>query len=329
MGIVCVRAKRTGCAILTVLAVAACVPSAPAPRRVAAFVPEVLPPGMRAPAALPQVTPSTCDPRASSLRPREALPAPGRMPSGSTMERILRRGYLTAGVDQNLNLLGFREPKTGELAGYDIDFVREIARAIFGDPAKVKFRTVTSENRIKVLEKGEIDIIADSMTINCERLQQVLFTTVYFEAGQRVMIREGEPYRSIDDLGGKRVCAPAGTTSIRTIAESKSRPIPVSVVDWTDCVLLLQQGQVDAISTTDGILVGLLAQDPTTVMVGPRFTDEPHGLAIAKTAPDFVRFVNAVLEQMRGDGRWRSIYAKWLTTLGPVPEPPPARYLNE
>ena len=68
---------------------------------------------------------------------------------------------------------------------------------------------------------------------------------------------------------------------------------------WTDCLVLLQQGDVAAISTDDSILDGLAAQDPWTKLIGPPLTDEPYGLAIAKQHPEFVRFVNAVLQQLR------------------------------
>ena len=93
---------------------------------------------------------------------------------------------------------------------------------------------------------------------------------------------------------------------------------------WTDCLVLLQQGQVAAISTDDSILAGLAAQDPWTRIVGPRFTDEPYGLAISKQHPDFVRFVNAVMARLRSNGQWAASYARWVGT--PVPTPPPARY---
>jgi polar amino acid transport system substrate-binding protein len=301
-------------------------PQAKAPGAVGAAV---RPPGVQDPAPVPRVTasPPTCRPRAS-LRPRGALPAPGALPAGSTMDRIRKRGRLIAGVDQNIYLFGYRDGKSGQLVGYDIDYVREIARGIFGDPDKVQFRAVNASTRIGVLQRGEVDLIADSMTITCERLQQVAFTTDYFDSGQRVLVPRGSAYRRIEDLGGRKVCAPANTTSIGTIAAIPARPVPVAVPDFTDCLVLLQQGQVDAISTTDSILIGLLAQDPTTEMVGPRFTDEPHGLAIAKDAEDLVRFVNGVLEQMRRDGRWTTIYRRWLSALGPVPEPPRAEYLD-
>ena len=82
-----------------------------------------------------------------------------------------------------------------------------------------------------------------------------------------------------------------------------SRPIPVAVPNWSDCLAMLQQGQVAAISTTDTVLAGLQAQDPQTKVVGPRFTFEPQGLGMSKDARDLVRFVNAVLAQMHSDGQ--------------------------
>jgi polar amino acid transport system substrate-binding protein len=88
--------------------------------------------------------------------------------------------------------------------------------------------------------------------------------------------------------------------------------------------VLLQQGSVAAISTDDSILDGLAAQDPWTKIIGKPLTDEPYGLAISKQHPEFVRFVNAVLQQLRTDGQWKVSYRDWLGN--PVPNPPPARY---
>src|SRR5882672_6782745 len=74
----------------------------------------------------------------------------------------------------------------------------------------------------------------------------------------------------------------------------------------------MQIGTVDAVSTDDNILYGLKAQDPTTKLIGDRFTDEPHGIAMRPTETDFVRFVNGVLDQMRADGSWMDLYRKYL-----------------
>ena len=76
------------------------------------------------------------------------------------------------------------------------------------------------------------------------------------------------------------------------------------------------------------MLAGDAAQDPyARVIQGERFSDEPYGLGIAEATPEFVRFVNAVLEQIKADGRWKASYNKWLAAaLGPAPVPPKPVY---
>ena len=100
--------------------------------------------------------------------------------------------------------------------------------------------------------------------------------------------------------------------------------IAVQVPYWTDCLVRLQQGDVVAISTDDSILDGLAAQDPWTKIIGKPLTDEPYGLAISKQHPEFVRFVNAVLQQLRTDGQWAASYRQWIGA--PAPKPPAAQY---
>jgi polar amino acid transport system substrate-binding protein len=276
-------------------------------------------PAQRPPARTAAPAATSCDPTAS-LRPS----GPPRVIPGSFMARIRARGYLIAGVDQSTYHFGYLNPRNGKIEGFDIDMVRAVAAAIFGNPGKVQFKAISDAQRIPDVRSGAVDIVAHTMTINCERLQQVDFSTVYFDAGQRVLVEANSPARSLADLGGKRVCATKGSTSIANIRAAPSHPVPVPMSFWTDCLVLLQQGDVAAISTDDSILDGLAAQDPWTKIVGPRFTSEPYGLAISKQHPDFVRFVNAVLQRLRANGQWAASYAHWVGT--PVPAPPPARY---
>ncbi len=238
------------------------------------------------------------------------------------MATIKARGYLIAGVDQSTYHFGFLNPLDKQIEGFDIDMIHAVAKAIFGDPNKVQFKAISDDQRIPDVQNGSVDIVAHTMTITCDRLQQVDFSSVYFDAAQRVLVPSDSTATSIDGLRGQRVCATKGSDSLSVIAARKA--VPVAVQYWTDCLVLLQQGQVAAISTDDSILDGLAAQDPFTKLVGPRLTDEPYGLAIAKQHPDFVAFVNAVLQQLRTDGQWAASYAHWIGL--PVPGPPPAQY---
>jgi len=270
--------------------------------------------------------PPNCGDPTASLKPG-GLPAPGAMPGGSTMAKIAARGRLIAGVDQNTFPFGYRNPATGELEGFDIDRVRDIAGAIFGDRNRIQFKVITSKDREDVLQKGEVDIVARTYTVNCARLDKVSFSTVYYVSGQRVLVNRGSGVKGIADLGGKKVCATAGSTSLTNIAAQAAHPVPVSVPDWSDCLVMLQQGQVSAVSTDDVILSGLAAQDPNIEVVGTRFTDEPYGVGVPKGQDDMVRFVNGVLDQSRGNGVWKNSYVQWVgNRLGAIPDPPQPKY---
>jgi polar amino acid transport system substrate-binding protein len=269
----------------------------------------------------------TCADPTASLRPSGALPAPRHMRAGTFMRRIQRRGRLIAGVDQNTLLFAYLNPLTGRLEGFEIDLLRQIAKAIFGSPNAIEFKAVTTTQRLPAVENGSVDIVADAVTINCDRLQDVDFSTVYYDAGQRVLVPDSSRARGIQDLGGQRVCATAGSTSIANIAAAPSHPIPYAVPQRTDCLVALQEGKVAAISTDDAILFGFEAQDPYTKLVGPRFSDEPYGMAISKQHPGFVRYVNAVLERLRRDGTWAALYRKWLGGVSnTTPAPPVPQY---
>jgi polar amino acid transport system substrate-binding protein len=104
--------------------------------------------------------------------------------------------------------------------------------------------------------------------------------------------------------------------------------IPVGSDTHTGCLVLFQEGKVDAITGDDTILAGLAAQDPYAQVVNTSaFTAEPYGLGVSKKHPEFVQFVNGVLAQMRTDGEWTKAYDTWLkAALGPAPAAPAAVY---
>jgi polar amino acid transport system substrate-binding protein len=270
----------------------------------------------------------TCSRPTASLRPPAAMPAPGEMPHGSFMQRIQRQHYLLAGVDQNTYLFGYFNPHDGRTEGFEIDLLRQIAKAIFGNENAIRFRAVTPAQRIAAVQDGIVDIVADAVTITCERRREVDFSTVYFSAKQKVLVPSNSSADSVRDLGGKRVCAAIGSTTIAALKPLKPKVIPYGVPQRTDCLVRLQQGRVAAISSDDSILLGFRAQDPDTKIVGGQIAAEPYGLAISNKHPEFVRFVNGVLARMRADGAWRRLYAHWFGTLtgGKIPAPPKAEY---
>jgi polar amino acid transport system substrate-binding protein len=267
--------------------------------------------------AVARAAPS-CDATASSLRPT----GPPQVTPGSFMEHIRDRGYLIAGVWQSTYPFGFYNPLDSNTEGFEIDIVHAIAKAIFGNPNKIEFKAISDTQRIPDVRSGAVDIVAHTMTILCKRLKLVDFSSVYFDAGAQVLVLRNSRVNSLADLRGKKVCATPTSDSLGYI--KAARAIPVAAASFTYCLVLLQQGDIAAISTDNAILAGLHAQDPWTKIVGRVFSFEPYGLAISKRHPEFVRFVNAVLQRLRTDGQWAADYRHWVGT--PVPAPPPAKY---
>ena len=244
-----------------------------------------------------------------------ARPAPGAMPDGTFIREIQDR-MLVVGVDQNTLQFGYRNPITGDLSGLDIELLAEIARAIFGDDGNVdqhiQFKALSTAERIPAVVSGDVDVVASLITVTCERSRDVAFTSEYYRANQGVMVRRGSPIATTADLTGKRVCATAGSTSLANLdlQVPEARAVPAEA--RTDCLVMLQQGTVDAITADDTILVSFHAQDPKTKILDVDLSDEPYAIAIRSDRTDFVRFVNGVLEDLRSSSRLAELYQAFL-----------------
>ncbi|QMU80090.1 glutamate ABC transporter substrate-binding protein [Streptacidiphilus sp. PB12-B1b] len=247
--------------------------------------------------------------------------------SGPDVQRIIRRGKLIAGIDTNSYLWGFRDPSTGQLAGFDIDLVHALAKAILGDADAVEFLSVPTADRISALQSGEVDVVVRTMTITCAREQQVAFSSPYFDAGQEVLVPVSSTVTGYNaTLKGKRVCAATGSTALQFLQSDSHGSTVVQVENQLDCLVLMQLGTVDATITDNALGAGQVAQDPTVHLVGGLIDSETYGVAMKLGESDLVRRVNAVLDSFRAD-QWNAEYQKWLqSAMGSSGGPPTVSY---
>jgi polar amino acid transport system substrate-binding protein len=303
-------------------------------------VPEALPgpttSTTEAPAPPPD-PPANCseDTVTASLRPNG--PATTDVAANSYMADIKERGRLRVGVDTSSLLFSIVDPSSGDFEGFDIDIAEEVAIALFGTAeGTVEFVAIPYSERVNVLTATNddgvplVDLVADTFTINCRRDADIDFSTEYFTSVQKLLVpSDMADDTTIADLSpDQAVCAALGSTSIDNLnALDDPHPRVVGVPNQADCLVLLQQGQVDAISTDDTILAGMVAQDPNIKIVGEGFSAEPYGLGLPPDRPEWVRYVNAVLEDVRSSGRWDQLYDQWLReSLGVDASPPAAAY---
>lgn len=274
---------------------------------------------LRPPPASPDSAPSRqappCGRTSSGRLARSRLPRPGHMPAGTFMRAIQDRGQLEVGVDTDFHGLGFVDSDTAQHMGLDIDLLREIARAIFGTP-RIHYRPITTQQLQSAIVTKEVDIVASAFSIMCARPQRVLFSSVYYRAQQKLLVRKDSEVRSLSDLRGEHVCATRGSTWLARLDQERGvKPYPVE--QRTDCVVELEQGEVAAITADDAILLGLMRQSPTMI-VGPCIGVDRYAMAIDRVHRSFVRFVNAVLARLRRDGTAAQLRRRWLTGLRPT-----------
>jgi ABC-type amino acid transport substrate-binding protein len=249
-----------------------------------------------------------------------------QFPADTTLGKIQRKGEITIGVKYDVPPFGFLNPRTDEVEGFDVDMGRFIAEELGVEP---RFIEAISDNRIPFLERGTVDLILSTMTINAERDREIDFSEPYYIAEGRILVPKGSDIKGLQDLNGKSVCTALGSTYEETIRE-RAPDADLRLVDtYSECLELLQNGAIDAISTDDVILTGMIIQDDSLQMVGDRLTVEPYGVGIQEGDKQMKRFVDGVLRQVEQDGRWEETYQKWVGRHVNQQEQPPEMTLKE
>jgi ABC-type amino acid transport substrate-binding protein len=249
-----------------------------------------------------------------------------QFPADTTLGKIQRRGEITIGVKYDVPPFGFRNPQTNEVEGFDVDIGRFIAEELGVQP---KFVEAISDNRIPFLERGTVDLILSTMTINAERDTEIDFSEPYYIAQGRILVPKGSDIKGLEDLAGNSVCTALGSTYEETIRE-EAPDADLQLVDtYSECLERLQNGSIDAISTDDVILTGMIIQDDSLQMVGDRLTVEPYGVGIKEGDRQLKRFVDRVLRQVEQDGRWEETYQEWVGRHIDRQEQPPTMTLQE
>jgi glutamate transport system substrate-binding protein len=244
----------------------------------------------------------------------------------TTLGKIQEQGEIAIGVKYDVPPFGFQNPQNDSIEGFDVDLGKAVAEKLGVEP---KFIEAISDNRIPFLQDGTADLILSTMTINAERTQEIDFSDPYYIASGRILTKTDSPIQGLEDLAGKRVCTALGSTYEETI-RTQAPDADLRLVDsYSECLELIQNGAVDAVSTDDVILTGMIIQDDTLHLVGDELTTEPYGAGIKKGETEMVEFVNGVFEEMKQDGRWQEIYDKWVGQYVEEQQEPPTMTLEE
>jgi len=248
-------------------------------------------------------------------------------PAGSTMAELQESGEINIGVKYDVPPFGFLNPQTNEVEGFDVDLGKAIAEELGVEP---NFIEAISDNRIPFLEDGTADLILSTMTITRDRDTEIDFSEPYYIARGRVLVPKDSDIGGVEDIGaGDTVCTALGSTYADTL-KSEAPEAELRLVDeYSSCLELLQNGAIDAVSTDDVILTGMIIQDDSLQLVGESFTFEPYGAGIRDGDKEFKRFVDEVIAQYKEDGRWARAYEKWVGRYTGVDTEPTTLSLEE
>ncbi|MDX6682643.1 MAG: aspartate/glutamate/glutamine transport system substrate-binding protein [Solirubrobacteraceae bacterium] len=246
--------------------------------------------------------------------------------ANTKMAKLQKAGEITIGVKFDVAPFGRKDPKSGDVEGFDIDLAKAIADEL---GVKPKYIEALSDNRIAFLKDGTADLILSTMTINAERDQEIDFSEPYFVAHGRILVKKDSAITGVKGLAGKKVCTALGSTYVDTLKKQAPKADTKLVDSYSECLELIQDGAVDAVATDDVILTGMVIQDDTLKLVGDELTTEPYGVGIKQGDKDFKTFVDGVVADYKKDGRWATAYQKWVGQYTGEKQDPPTMTLRE
>jgi glutamate/aspartate transport system substrate-binding protein len=257
-----------------------------------------------------------------------ALAATGAMAQANdTLAKIKASGTATMGVRDSSGALSYTLGD-GKYAGYHV----EICQRVLADVQKqlalpnleVKYLSVTSQNRIPLVQNGTVDIECGSTTNNLARQRDVAFAVTTYVEEVRIATKAASGITSIAQLNGKKVATTTGTTSVQLLRKhERGAGVNFEEVfgkDHAESFLLLESGRADAFVMDGQILAGNIAKSKAPGdfrIVGEVLSVEPIAIMIRKDDPAFKKAVDDSIKAMMKSGEIAKLYDKWF--VQPIP----------
>jgi general L-amino acid transport system substrate-binding protein len=224
---------------------------------------------------------------------------------GDLLDTVLARGDLNCGVSGSAVAFSETQPD-GSQTGFDADYCRAVAAAIFGDAGAVVFHSLTAAERFTAVQTGTVDVLMRNTTWTQGRDTEVgmdFGPTTYYD-GQQLMARAGDGFTGssqVSDIGGAVVCTNAGTTTEQNIADAAAAAgVQMTLNTFEDFDIVTTnfvQGACDIITTDGSALVGRKAnQQPDgeewVIFPPTPISKEPLGPTYGQNESRFADVVN-------------------------------------
>ncbi len=220
-------------------------------------------------------------------------------------------GVLTVGSDIAFPPFESKDENTGEIIGFDIDLAAEIADRL---GLELEIVPALFDSIIPALNGKKFDLVISAMTITEKREEEVDFSDPYINSNQSIAVAADSDIDAVEGLSGKIVGVQRGTTGADKAEELKDEVGITEIRTYEDALLAfedLKAGRVDAIINDLPVSAFLATKDPAFKVVAEIKTDEQYGMAFRDDNDTLREAVNKILKEMRDDGTYDRIYAKW------------------
>ena len=222
---------------------------------------------------------------------------------------------LIMGLDDTFAPMGFRDEK-GELVGFDVDLANEVAERI---GVTIKFQPIDWSMKETELNAGNIDLIWNGYTITAERQEKVAFTKPYLENSQIIVTLADSDINTKVDLAGKNVAVQAESSALDAInsepevAESFGELVEFSTNN--EAFSDLESGRTDALVVDEVNARYFMKQvgEEKYKVLDEDFGDEEYGIGLRKEDTELLKKINDAMDEMKKDGTYDVIYAKWFS----------------
>ena len=243
------------------------------------------------------------------------------------LQDILSRGKLIVGTGVGNPPWHFKDEQ-GNMAGFDVDIAKIIAKGLFGDDTKIEFVTQASDARVPNIVTDKVDVTCQFMTVTAERAQQVNFTIPYYREGVGLLLAAGGKHKSYDELKSTGSGVTVSVLQNVYAEEMVHKALPEAKVDQYESVDLIYQalnsGRADAAATDVSSLRWFMKQNPDKYLdAGHAWEPQTYSCAVKRGDPDFLQFVNTTLrEAMSGVefATYRGSFKRWFGVTPPEPE---------
>ncbi|MCD4686462.1 MAG: amino acid ABC transporter substrate-binding protein [Anaerolineae bacterium] len=218
------------------------------------------------------------------------VPSAVAQDGGSLLDEVKDRGKLICGVNGGVPGFSFLDPDSGDMLGFDADFCRVVAAAIFGEVTadNLEFVQLTANERFTALQTGQVDVLFRNTTWTTTRDGDlgIDFGPTIFYDGQGLMVQADLGITSINELDGASICVLTGTTTALNISETmETLGFEYELVPFEESAqtaAAFEEGRCDVLTSDRSQLAGLRSNlaDPSQGFILPDvISKEPLGPA--------------------------------------------------